>query len=144
MKNLIFAALTLFSLQALASGTCDLSANDRSVQEVNDTFDRGEMRGEDHAVSLKLLYTERLQMIADCIRQDKTQGMSKEELKDTLVNIQAELDEYLKDMNAAIQNSIENDRIGMATQLMMERDMHLLEEKNVMAKIEDLIKKQPL
>jgi hypothetical protein len=139
MKALILAVLTLFSIPAM-SGVCDLSTNDQAVQEVNDTFNRGEMRGEDHALALKLFYTERLELVAECVSQDLTKGLTKQELEDTIVQQEEALKEYVEEMNESIRISIEHDRIGMATALTMERDEHIQEVKALQDKIRKLIK----
>lgn len=141
MKIGLLIALTFISFQALAQPeACDLSSNDTLVQEINDRFDRGEMRGEDHAVALKMLYLQRLDEIILCVEADKLKGISKTELQDSLEHQDDTLKLYVEEMNESILISIENDRIGMATQLMMERDQHVLEVRNLQDKIRKLIK----
>jgi hypothetical protein len=141
MKFGLVIALFLVSFQAFAqSETCNLSSNDSLVQEVNDRFDRGEMRGEDHAIALKMLYLQRLEDIILCVEADKTKGISKTELQETMEHQESTLKIYLEEINESIRISIENDRIGMATQLMMERDQHVLGVRNLQEKIRKLIK----
>ena len=141
MKFGLLIALFLCTFQALAqSPVCDLTSNDSLVQEVNDRFDRGEMRGEDHAVALKMLYLQRLDDIILCVEAEKTKGISKAELQDTLEHQEFTLKIYLEEINESIRISIENDRIGMATQLMMERDQQVLKVRNLQDKIRKLIK----
>ena len=141
MKFGLLLTLMLISLQALAlPETCDLSANDSLVREINDRFDRGEMRGEDHAVAMKMLYIQRLENIIACVEEDKVRGITKAELQDSLDHQAYSLKIYLEEMNESIRINLENDRVGMATELMMERDQHVLEVRNLQDKIRNLIK----
>ncbi len=141
MKSILVLCLLMGSTLAMAKNVCDLKANDQAVDAFNAAFDRTEMRGEDHAIGLKDLYTERLVTITACLTNDQTLGITYGEMKDVLVQMQDDLNEYVIDMNDAIQHSIDHDRIGMATELAMERDLHMLETKNLMAKIKKMIKK---
>jgi hypothetical protein len=143
MKFGLLIALTLFSAQVMAqvfSATCELEMNDKLVQEVNARFDRGEMRGEDHAVALKMLSIQRLEDIIECAKADQLKGITKIEFLDTLDHQDEMLKLYLEELNESIRICIENDRIGMATQLMMERDQHVLEVRNLQEKIRNFIK----
>lgn len=140
MKLIVLMGL-LFSCASWAQNTCDLSANNEAVASVNERFDRGMMRGEDHLVELTLLGRERMDLITDCVKEDRISGISLEEFKEVKAYIQLNLDHFVNNINESIRISIENDRIGMATQLMMERDLHLLETKNLLKKIDDLITK---
>lgn len=139
MKALLMAMLISTSFQALAA-VCDLSSNDQAVQALNDAFDRGEMRGEDHAIGLKLYYVERLDLIAECVTRDFNHGLTKNELEDTILQQESALKDYVEEMNESIRLSIENDRIGMATALTMERDEHVSEVKELVKKIRRLLK----
>lgn len=139
MKPFIILAALMFSTLSFAQKVCDLTENDLKVQEVNDIFDRGEMRGEDHVISLMNLYTERLSLIADCLNKDITQGISNDELKDVIIEIEYKLSVYVKEMNQAIQEAVANDRIGMATQLTFQRDLEVAEKKLFIEKIKKLI-----
>lgn len=140
-------SLALLGLWSLPSFTqepgakCDLSANDEQVQEINDRFDRGEMRGEDHVIALKFSYEQRLGMIAECVIGNRINGVKRAELLDTLEDQESQLKIYLEEINDSIRISVENDRIGMATQLMMERDLHVAEVRTLQDKIRTILKK---
>ena len=115
MKSLFFTALLMFSTLTQAIVVCDLKANDAAVNKLNENFDQARMGGEDHAIGLKILYTSRLDTITDCLNNDAVGGITKEELKDVIEHIQYTLDVYVSEMNQAIQNCVDHDRIGMAT-----------------------------
>ena len=138
MKILLVLVLASLSSLSMAQGLCDLSANDEAVFDVSTRFDNGEMRGEDHAIALKELSIERLDMISACLKKDRTLGITKEELKDLISLLKDRLAEFVADMNESIQISIDNDRIGMATQLRIERDMEVAEVNLFISKIEKL------
>lgn len=141
MKYVILFSILMFASLAQASSVCDLKANDQAVQDLNDIFDNGEMRGKDHVIGLKVLYEERMLLIEDCVAKNQIAGITKQELIDTLDNIDYNLKVYVEEMNEAIRISIENDRIGMATQMTLERDEEVLKKKTLMAKIKILIKR---
>ncbi len=141
MKIILMITLLIVSTLAFGQKNCDLNSNNEAVQRVNDTFDRGEMSGEDHMIALKELYSVRLGLIAECVQNDSTNNLSKIELQDTIPKIEAELAQYIEEMNAAIQLSIARDRIGMATEMAYERDLHKKEIKALIRKIRSLLKK---
>lgn len=139
MKTLVLLiALTLSSF-SFAAQTCDLSANDRAVEEMGAIFDRGEMRGEDYVIALKLLYLERTELIERCVTLDQTQGITQQELIDTLDEMKYKLQVYLQKMDEAIRLNTENGQLNRATQLRFERDLHVAIKNLVMEKIKNLI-----
>ena len=140
MKSMILLTLLMFSSFSFASGICDLRANDLAVDALNEIFDRGEMRGEDHVIGLKQLYTARMGLIEACVANDQTYGITKQELIDTLDEMDYNLRVYVAEMNESIRIAVENDRIGMATAMTMERDMEVVDKKVLMAKIQKLLK----
>jgi hypothetical protein len=123
-----------------AAPSCNLSENDRAVLELNARFDNGEMRGEDHVIGLMLLHDQRMVMVKACVVAGSTTGILKSDLRELKVYIQDELDAKVREINESIRISIENDRMGMATQLMMERDLTILEARNLEGQIDELIK----
>ena len=141
MKSFLFASFLMFASLGQAAGVCDLKANDMAVNELNEIFDQARMGGENHAIGLKILYTSRLDTITDCLNNDAFGGITKEELKDVIEHIQYTLDVYEIEMNEAIRNSVDHDRIGMATELTRERDMQILDSKNLIEKIKKMLKK---
>lgn len=141
MKRLMTLALLAFSLTSFAQGKCDLSANDQAVNEVNEQMDAGRMRGEDHLVALTELKRERLDLILVCIQADLTSGIEKSELIELKEDIQIESGIRVRELNDSIKISIENDRIGMATELMMERDLEILNTQNQVDRLNKILKK---
>lgn len=141
MKSLFFLSFLMFTTFAQAAVVCDLKANDMAVDELNEVFDQAGMSGEDHVIGLKVLYIARLNTIKECLISDVTGGITQEELKDVVIEIQDSLKEYVIEMNEAIRNNVDHDRIGMATELTRERDMQILDTKNLIAKIKKLISK---
>lgn len=139
MKYMILIAVFMFSTLAQASKVCDLSANDQAVEELNDIFNSGHMRGEDHVIGLKFLYEDRMLLIENCVDKNATYGITKQELIDTLDNMEYKLSVYVADMEKAIQLAIDMDRIGMATELRMEMDEEVELKTTLMAKIKKLI-----
>lgn len=141
MKRLMTLALLAFSLTSFAQGKCDLSANDQAVNEVNEQMDAGRMRGEDHLVALTELKRERLDLILVCIQADLTSGIEKSELIELKEDIQIESGIRVRELNDSIKISIENDRIGMATEFMMERDLEILNTQNQVDRLNKILKK---
>lgn len=141
MKRLMTLALLAFSLTSFAQGKCDLSANDQAVNEVNEQMDAGRMRGEDHLVALTELKRERLDLILVCIQADLTSGIEKSELIELKEDIQIESGIRVRELNDSIKISIENDRIGLATELMMERDLEILNTQNQIDRLNKILKK---
>ena len=141
MKRLMTLALLAFSLTSFAQGKCDLSANDQAVNEVNEQMDAGRMRGEDHLVALTELKRERLDLVLVCIQADFTSGIEKSELIELKEDIQIESGIRVRELNDSIKISIENDRIGMATELMMERDLEILNTQNQVDRLNKILKK---
>lgn len=80
MKTLFCTGIILFTLSASAKGLCDLSQNDQAIYELDVSFDAGNMRGEDHAIGLKLLHCERLELIMACIKNGDLDGITEAEL----------------------------------------------------------------
>lgn len=138
MKMFLALSLALFSSLTFAQVVCDLKMNNEASEELSRRFDHGEMRGEDHAIAMRDLYLERLELIAVCIKEDQSEGLTKDELKDLISFIQGRLASFVEEMNEAIQISIENDRIGMATELARERDLEIAETEEFIKKIEKL------
>jgi hypothetical protein len=141
MKSLLFVSFLMFATLAQAVVVCDLKENDAAVDELNEIFDQARMGGEDHAIGLKILYTARLDAISDCLNNDAVGGISKEELQDVVEHIQNNLIVYIEEINADILNSENHDRIGMATELTRERDLHIVDTKKLIAKIKKIISK---
>jgi hypothetical protein len=139
MKRLMTFALLALSLNTFAAGKCDLSANDHAVNEVNQRMDNAQMRGEDHLIALTELKRERLDLILACVQADLIEGIQKSELKELKEDIKAESDIMVRELNESIRVSIENDRIGMATELMMERDLEILNTQNQIDRINKIL-----
>lgn len=140
MKAFFFMAVLMVSFTTMANDKgCDLSSNDRAVRELNDRFDNAQMRGEDHLIELIRLERARNSLVAICVENDLTSNLSKSDLNAAKNHVKEELQVKVAELNESIRISIENDRIGMATELMMERDIAILDAKNLIAKIEKLI-----
>lgn len=139
MKLLMTLALLVLTLNVFAAGKCDLSANDQAVNEVNELMDNAQMRGEDHLVALTELKRERLDLILTCIQADLTQGIEKSELIELKEDIQSESDIIVRELNDSIKLALENDRIGMATELMIERDIEILNTQNQLDRINKIL-----
>jgi len=141
MKTFLTLAFLMTStLSFAATSVCDLSANDRAVIEHNSRFDNAQMSGEDHVIGLMQLHDQRMTLVKACVVEGTNEGILKSDLRELKVFILDELDTEVRELNEAIRVSIENDRMGMATQLMMERDLLILETKNLEAKIDELIR----
>jgi hypothetical protein len=139
MKTLVSLIILLSSLSAW-SATCDLSLNDARLQGINRQFDEGELRGEDHLIQLTLARRDRAGLVEICLGKDENENLSKEDLEATKENIQSNLSAFIEEHRVQIEFEIAHDRIGMATQIMMERDKEKLRVANLMALIDSLIK----
>lgn len=141
MKFATIIGLLLISLTAIAQPQkCDLSENDSAVDAVNTRMDNAQMRGEDHVIELMRLHRERMVLIEDCMNNDTTGELTKTDLTELKTYINDGLDVRVAELNESIRYQISYDRIGMATELTMERDILILETKNLLAKVDDLIR----
>lgn len=141
MKTFILICLFMATNLAHAQKSCDLRENDEAVQAINDRFDRAEMSGEDHVIALKELSLSRLESISGCVESNSTKGITQEELKDLIPFLTEGLEQYILEMNQSIQLSIAHDRLGMAAELVHERNLHTRETKKLISKVKSLIKK---
>lgn len=140
MKNIILLGLAFLSLNALATEKCDLKSNDQAVDEVNERMDNGRMRGEDHLIALTELYRERLQLINSCVEAETTQGVTQEELIDLREDIKSDSSIVIERLKQEIKKAIESNQIELATRLMIERDLELINTANRVDRINKLIK----
>ena len=85
MNIIILSLLLTFSVPTYAVEFCDLRSNNVAVNDLNEAFDRFEMRGEDHAIGLKLLYDVRLELIKECIKSGQLEGITEQEMNDVLL-----------------------------------------------------------
>lgn len=139
MKRLIFILALLASFNTFAQ-ICDLSSNEQAVVEVNESNSRGEMRGEDHLVELKRLQEDRFELIVECLRNEEEKGLARKDLLGTKEFISSSLALQLEALDESIRLNLENDRINIALQLRMERDILLLETRNLESRIDNILK----
>jgi hypothetical protein len=99
------------------------------------------MRGEDHLIQLTEARRDRSVLIEACLNKGETEGLSKDDLEATKDDIKSNLQASLEEFRLQIELEIANDHMGMATELMMERDMERLRVANLIALIDSLIKK---
>jgi len=85
MNTIILSLLLTFSAPVYAIEYCDLQNNNTAVTDLNEAFDRFEMRGEDHAIQLKRLYNSRLVLVKECIKNDQLGGITEQEMNDVLL-----------------------------------------------------------
>lgn len=139
MKTLVSLIILLSSLSAW-SAKCDLRLSDSSIEGINRQFDEGELRGEEHLIQLTLARRDRAGLVEICLGKDEIENISKEDLEATKDNIQANITAFIEEYRVQIEFEIAHDRIGMATQIMMERDKERLRAANLLALIDSLIK----
>jgi len=143
MKTLIFSLCLIASIPSFAQ-ICDLNSNDQAIVEINQRFNQGEMRGEEHLNELKRLQEDRLELIVECLRNEEEKGLTRQELNDTKKYLDDSLNLQIDAIDETIKNNIEHDRIGMAIQLRMERDILLLETRNLQSRIDKIIQNASL
>ena len=143
MKTL-FSLLILLSTSMVFSAVCDLSENNRRIDKLNRQFDEGQMRGEYHLIGLTRARRDRVTLIETCLTHETIEGLSKEDLLAAKEEIQLNLVVAVEDFRVQIEFEISMDRIGMATELMMERDLEKLRVSNLVALIDYLASKSIL
>ena len=85
MNTIILSLLLSLSAPAFAVEYCDLQNNNVAVTDLNEAFDRFEMRGEDHSIQLKRLYDSRLVLIRKCLRNGQLGGITEQEMNHVLL-----------------------------------------------------------
>jgi hypothetical protein len=143
MKTFIISLTLMASLTSFAQ-VCDLSSNDRAVIEINESLNQGGMRGEDHINELKRLQEDRLDLIIECLRNEEDKGLTRQELNDTRKYLDQSLNLQIEALDETINNNILHDRMDMVIQLRMERDILLLETRNLQSRIDNIIQNASL
>ena len=140
MKSLMSLIILLTSSMSWAT-VCDLTANNNRIAELNRQFDAGNMRGEEHLIELTLARRDRATQVENCLLNDMTEGLSRADLLNTKQEIQSNHAVTMEEFREQIEYQISMDRMGMATQLMMDRDLEKLRVANLVALIDRLVRK---
>jgi hypothetical protein len=140
MKKLISTLLLGATFSASASAAnCDLTSFTREIDQINEVFDQGTMRGEDQQIALKLIRNGKGDAALTCIQNDRLDNLGKEDLQLAIESVDRQLDmdlEYLETMKAHYKE--------LGNYLMIEqiKDQELKSKKNAkdqIQKIQNLI-----
>lgn len=138
MKRIIFILSLIGSLNSFAQ-VCDLSSNYLDIINVNESFNQGEIRSEDKMVEIKRLQEDRFELIIECIRNDENKGISRQELLGTKKFLIDSLNLQIEVLDQSIKINLDHHRTEMALQLRMERDILLLETRNLEARLDSIL-----